>query len=223
MEGQRRAETRWVDVDPPRLVGWVGRFGERHGGRPTAILAGRTVVLTAPDGETAECHAPPGAAVPARRLEGDDLIVEFAALAARSRTIGLVLVRRGGFAVGIATGGNLTASKVDTRYVQGRTAAGGWSQQRFARRRDNQTRALTGEAAEVCVRILLPRVGDLVSVVTGGDRASIAAVLADTRLTRLRAQISERFLPVGDPRLDVLRSAVVTARAVHIRVSSAPG
>ncbi|MGW0243639.1 Vms1/Ankzf1 family peptidyl-tRNA hydrolase, partial [Micromonospora chalcea] len=32
--------------------------------------------------------------------------------------------------------------------VQGRTAAGGWSQQRFARRRDNQAKAALGDAAE---------------------------------------------------------------------------
>ena len=39
---------------------------------------------------------------------------------------------------GVAEGDRLVASKVDSYYVQGRTAAGGWSQQRFARRRENQ-------------------------------------------------------------------------------------
>jgi hypothetical protein len=43
-----------------------------------------------------------------------------------------------------AAEGGLLAHKVGTRYVQSRTAAGGWSQQRFARRRDNQADELVG-------------------------------------------------------------------------------
>ena len=59
--------------------------------------------------------------------------------------LAVVLVRRGGYAVGVASGDRLTAHKVGTRYVQSRTAAGGWSQQRFARRRANQADGLVGE------------------------------------------------------------------------------
>ena len=47
------------------------------------------------------------------------------------------------------------ASKVGSGYVQGRTKAGGWSQQRFARRRANQAHALWNDAADVAARILL--------------------------------------------------------------------
>ena len=43
------------------------------------------------------------------------------------------------------------SSKLDTSYVQGRTAAGGWSQQRFARRRVNQAKAAAEEAADIAV------------------------------------------------------------------------
>ena len=60
----------------------------------------------------------------------------------------LLLLRRGGYGVGRASqGGALAASKVGTRYVQSRTAAGGWSQHRFARRRDNQAAGLIDTAA----------------------------------------------------------------------------
>ena len=45
-------------------------------------------------------------------------------------------------------------SKVGQRHVQGRTKAGGQSQQRFARRRDNQARAAYEAAAEHAARIL---------------------------------------------------------------------
>ena len=73
----------------------------------------------------------------------------------------------------------LVSSKVDTSYVQGRTAAGGWSQQRFARRRDNQAKAAAEEAADIAVRLLLPAVGATGRVVTGGDRRAVEAILAD--------------------------------------------
>ncbi|MGL5852830.1 MAG: Vms1/Ankzf1 family peptidyl-tRNA hydrolase, partial [Phycicoccus sp.] len=69
--------------------------------------------------------------------------------------VGLVLVRRGGYAVGVAAGGRLATHKVGTRYVQSRTAAGGWSQQRFARRRANQADELVGATADVAARIVL--------------------------------------------------------------------
>ena len=56
--------------------------------------------------------------------------------------------------MGVASGDRLTAHKVGTRYVQSRTAAGGWSQQRFARRRANQADGLVGAAVEHAVRLL---------------------------------------------------------------------
>ena len=85
--------------------------------------------------------------------------------------LAVVLVRRGGYAVGVASGDRLTAHKVGTRYVQSRTAAGGWSQQRFARRRANQADGLVGAAAEHAVRLLtgIRPAG----VVLGGDKALV--------------------------------------------------
>ena len=132
--------------------------------------------------------------------------------------LGLVLLRRGGFAVGVAEGPALRASKVGTRYVQARTAAGGWSQHRFARRREGQARELVRAAADVSVRLLLPEASRLDSVVTGGDRAMLDALLADRRLALLRARLSNRVLDVPDPRLNVLQSALADARTVPLRV-----
>src|SRR5262249_18275986 len=80
---------------------------------------------------------------------------------------------QGGVAVGIATGPALEMSKVNSRYVQGRPAAGGWSQQRFARRRENQAKAAAGQAAAIVARLLLPAVSGLATVVTGGDRRAV--------------------------------------------------
>ena len=130
--------------------------------------------------------------------------------------LALLLVRRGGYAVGLADGPTLRAHKVGTRYVQSRTAAGGWSQQRFARRRANQADELVGAVADHAVRVL----GDAhpTGLVLGGDRALAEAVLDDDRLAALRDLPRQTLYDVPDPRLDVLRAALVRARAVRVTI-----
>jgi hypothetical protein len=125
-------------------------------------------------------------------------------------------------AVGIADGPELTASKVDTFYVQSRTAAGGWSQQRYARRRSNQARAATERAVEVAVRLLVPEVRSLAALVTGGDRRTVDAILADPRLGPVAPLVAQRFLAVGEPRRATLEEAVRLARQVRILVRDPP-
>jgi hypothetical protein len=201
---------RWVEVDPARLARWLAGFAERHG-EYQATAATEGLRLVAVDGALAECHAPPGA--PA----ADD-VDEFVAHAVQPRRIGLLLARRGAVAVGIAVGDGLEVSKVDSSYVQGRTAAGGWSQHRFARRRDNQARAAAADGADIAARLLVPAAARLAAVVTGGDRRAVEAVLADPRLARVAALRVERFLTVAEPRLAVLEAAVRQARSVLIRL-----
>ncbi|MBM0278676.1 hypothetical protein JM949_26840 [Micromonospora sp. STR1s_6] len=194
--------------DPRRR--WVEGFADRHG-PPTTTVQGYGLLLAAPDGATAELYAAPGS--PA----ADD-VTGFVASAVAPRRIGLLLARKGAVAVGVAEGGDLVVSKVDTRYVQGRTAAGGWSQQRFARRRDNQAKAAMGDAADLAVRLLLPEASRLAAVVCGGDRRSVDTVLADRRLAPLVPLRAERLLDVPEPRHAVLVAAVAAARAVRIRL-----
>jgi hypothetical protein len=130
--------------------------------------------------------------------------------------LAVLLVRRGGYAVGVAIGGDLTAHKVGTRYVQSRTAAGGWSQQRFARRRANQADELVGAAGEHAVRLLTGvRPAGLV---LGGDKALTAALLEDDRLAGLRRLPRRELYDLPDPRLDVLQKALDRARAVRITI-----
>ncbi|MEU7934037.1 acVLRF1 family peptidyl-tRNA hydrolase [Micromonospora echinofusca] len=201
---------RWVEVDPARVARWVEGFADRHG-PPTATVEAYGLLLAAADGATAELHAPPGAPA-APDLPG------FVAAAAAPHRIGLLLARKGAVAVGVAAGEKLVVSKVDTRYVQGRTAAGGWSQQRFARRRDNQAKAALGDAADLAVRLLLPEASSLRAVVCGGDRRAVDTVLADRRLAPLAALRAERLLDVPEPRHAVLVGAIAAARAVRILV-----
>lgn len=199
-----------MEVDPARVGRWVEGFADRHGPHTTTVRE-YGLLLTADDGATAELYAPPGA--PA----GDD-VAGFVAAAVAPRRIGLLLARKGAVAVGVADGVDLVVSKVDTRYVQGRTAAGGWSQQRFARRRDNQAKAAMGDAADLAVRLLLPEVARLTAVVCGGDRRAVDTVLADRRLAPLVPLRAERLLDVPEPRHAVLVAAVTAAQAVHIRL-----
>ncbi|MEU4816246.1 acVLRF1 family peptidyl-tRNA hydrolase [Micromonospora aurantiaca] len=201
---------RWVEVDPGRVARWVEGFTDRHG-PPTTTAQEYGLLLTAPDGATAELHTPPGASA-------SPDVPGLVASATAARRLGLLLARKGAVAVGVADGTDLVVSKVDTRYVQGRTAAGGWSQQRFARRRDNQAKAALGDAAELAVRLLLPEAGTLAALVCGGDRRAVDTVLADRRLAPLAALRAPRLLDVPEPRHAVLVAAVAAARAVHILV-----
>ncbi|MEO3923207.1 acVLRF1 family peptidyl-tRNA hydrolase [Micromonosporaceae bacterium B7E4] len=202
---------RWVDVPPARLARWLAGFAERHGGPPEVDAGPDGLRLTAPDGTLAVLHPPPGVPTP------DDLPA-FAAQVVAPRRLGLLLARKGAVAVGVAEGDRLVVSKVDSRYVQGRTAAGGWSQQRFARRRDNQAKAAAADGAELAVRLLLPEAGRLAAVVAGGDRRAVETILADRRLAPVAALRAERLLDVPEPRHTVLVDAISAARAVRVLV-----
>jgi peptide subunit release factor 1 (eRF1) len=139
--------------------------------------------------------------------------------ASEPRRIGLVLARKAAVAVGIARAGVLEVSKIDTSYVQSRTAAGGWSQHRFARRRDNQAKAQAGDAADLVLRLLVPEASRLVTVVTGGDHKAVEAILADRRLAAVAALVAGRFLDVPEPRKAVLEAAAESARAVRVKIT----
>jgi hypothetical protein len=192
---------RWVDVAPERLPRWLENFATRHG---PYTVQGLSVV--AADGAVAEFDGP--------ALDLAQLIDE----AVKPRRIGLLLARKGAVAVGIADGSELVVSKVDTHYVQGRTAAGGWSQQRFARRRDNQAKAAAADGAGIVARLLLPQVRTLTAVVAGGDRAAVDAILAEPALKAVAELRAERFLDVPEPRHAVLVAAIAQARAVRVLI-----
>ena len=197
---------KWVAVAPERLPRWLENFVTRHG-----AYTEKGLTLIAEDGASAEWRTPPGA-------PEVGTLEELIRVAQAPRTLGLLLARKGAVAVGIAEGPELVTSKVETHYVQGRTAAGGWSQQRFARRRDNQAKAAAADGAGIVGRLLLPRVRDLTALVTGGDRAAVDAVLAAPTLTPVAALRADRFLDVPEPRHAVLLGAVAQARAVSVLV-----
>jgi hypothetical protein len=193
---------RRVTVAAERLERWLAGFEERHGG-VTLTPGPDTVELLGADGDRAWID------VPFPPLTGD--LVEHVR---RPRRVGVLLVRRGGFAAGVFDGTRLLASKVGSSYVQGTTKAGGWSQQRYARRRANQASAAFAEAADAAVRVLAGERLD--ALVAGGDRDAVRAVLADRRLAGLEP--SGPWLEVKDPKLKVLAATPEQFRAVPIRL-----
>lgn len=205
-------DSRTIEVAPARLAGWIERFGARHGA-VIASRAGETVRLEAADGSSASIEVPwPPLG------EGEDATAILLDHVQAPRRLGLLLVRKGGHAVGVVGPEGLTAAKVGSRHVQGRAKAGGWSQQRFARRRENQARDAYAAAADAAAAVLLPVLDRLDGLVTGGDRRAVAEVLRDSRLRPLSDLPQGRFLAVPEPRRKVLDKAAGDCRAVTLHV-----
>src|SRR5919201_5016765 len=119
--------------------------------------------------------------------------------------IAALLVRLGGYAVGVFEGERLVASKVGSRFVKGRHRKGGSSSGRFSRRRDEQARALIEEAAETAARVLEPWRERVEFAALGGERAAVDRVLAArAELGWLGERALPRFFAVPEPRQSVL-------------------
>jgi hypothetical protein len=196
-------------VPPARVPRWVENFGVRHGATTLTVVDG-ALRGEAEDGSWFVAHLPFD-----RSYDDVAEVGAFVAAAVPAGEWGVLLVRKGGFAVARLAGERLVESKVGQRHVQGRTKAGGQSQQRFARRRDNQAREAYAAAADHAARILAGLRGPLV---VGGDHSAADAVLADPRLSRL--SVVEPWLAVPDPRRGVLDAAITDAQAVAIEVEN---
>jgi hypothetical protein len=121
--------------------------------------------------------------------------------------VAVLLVRMGGYAVGVFEGERLVASKVGTRFVKGRHKKGGSSSNRFRRRRGEQERELVDAAAAEAARVLGPWRDRVDRVALGGDRAAVSRVLASRAdLAWLEPLALERFFDVPEPRLRVLEA-----------------
>jgi peptide subunit release factor 1 (eRF1) len=115
--------------------------------------------------------------------------------------VAALLVRLGGYAVGVFEGERLVASKVGTRFVKGRHKKGGSSANRFRRRREQQARELVEAAAETALRVLEPYREKIEFAALGGDRRAVDEVLsAEPRLAWLAERALPRFFTTRDPR-----------------------
>ncbi|MEU3627951.1 hypothetical protein BS329_32530 [Amycolatopsis coloradensis] len=209
---------RAVEVAPDRLEGWYARFVVRNEGVRETELSPDTVTVTAHNGVVAVATVPFGPLGREGTVDGLAVapLVEHALI---SRRIALLLVRRGGHSVGIARGRVIVQSRTDRHLVQGRSAAGGWSQQRFARRREGQARVALRSAAEDAFEVLVPQLSEVDAVVLGGDRRALETLREDRRLAPLFDRAEPRVLDIAEPRRTVLDDAAERAVAVEITLS----
>jgi hypothetical protein len=213
-------EPRRIEVAPHRFSGWIESFAQRHEGALAGEQGEQEVIFRAFDGAEAACRVPfPPLPDGGAGEEPVSLAKRLAAHAAADRVVGVFLVRLGGYAAGVFTGTEpvLTASKVGSRLVHGRSAAGGQSQQRFARRRENQAHQALGAAADTAAAIFGPYKLD--ALVLGGDRRAFSSIRRDVRLAPYFALAVDAFLTVPDPRLAVLKDTPRLFRAIRITLT----
>jgi len=207
---------RWIDVAPERLARWLAEFDARHG-VTRSVYTPELARFEAADGAVAECH-PPFPPLPEAGEHPGVVPDPLLAHACRERVVGVLLVRLGGHAAGVFEGDRLVAARVGSRLVHGRHSAGGWSQQRFARRRAGQARVAARAAADDAARLLVPALPGLEAVVLGGDRRAVEPVRADPRLAGVFALAVDRFVATREPRRAVLEQAAAQFLAVRVRL-----
>jgi peptide subunit release factor 1 (eRF1) len=178
-------------------------------------VEGSVVTLSGPDGSAVALH-PPFPPVPGLGSDLSSVVAALAAHALADRTVGVLLVRLGGYAAGVFTGSppRLIGSKTGSRNVHGKSAAGGWSQQRFARRREKQASEALKSAADAAVSVFGAG-PPLDAVVLGGDKRTMAPIHDDPRLAPYLELATDRFLTVPDPKRVVLEATPAAFTAIR--------
>jgi hypothetical protein len=127
-------------------------------------------------------------------------------LVERERVVAVMLLRLGGFSIGVFRGGTLLDSKTDQRFVKNRNRKGGQSQRRFERIREKQIHELFGKACAESRERLDPYEHEIQHVLFGGDRHTLQAFRKEcSYFERFGERLLTRVLPVpGNPRRDSL-------------------
>jgi hypothetical protein len=206
---------RIVEVEPERLPKWVANFAARNGGIAAHHAEGNAWTIESNEGASAGVQWALADGLPAGWLLDDD--PEQAAehlrdYALEPRVIAVLLARKGAFSVGILRDGRIQTSKTDSAYVQGKTKAGGQSQQRFARRREGQAHAAEKRARDAVFAVLGNAQFDV--LVTGGV---VEGVLEDPRLAKLKPAV--HFGDIAEPKQSLLTETAYRAIGFRIRVA----
>lgn len=203
-----RQPDRTASVPVVRVERWIAGFSKRHAPVRTATTDAGWVLVGV--GATAFIEAP-GWLAPSAGLT---TLAELPKMAA-GLGIAVLVVRRAGYLVAVVRGPELVAGKVGARHIHGRTAAGGWSQKRYARRRANQGDEIAAAAAASLVA--LGPTAELDLLVLAGDRElrdqAYAQLPRDLRNLRLGPPLA-----IGTPTRDDLEGLPgrVTALAVSV-------
>jgi hypothetical protein len=139
------------------------------------------------------------------------------ALLATAPRIAAVLLRLGGWAIGVYEGDALMQSRNDARFVKNRHRKGGQSQRRFDRIREKQVHELFGGLCAEAETRLAPWLGRLDFVAYGGDRHTAQAALKECRFLReLPCPVLPRFLTVPEPRHETLERLPALLSSSHM-------
>ncbi|UWX95887.1 Vms1/Ankzf1 family peptidyl-tRNA hydrolase [Arthrobacter zhaoxinii] len=190
--------SRTTYVPAERLVGWLERF-EASQGALEFLPDNDGIRVRAASGAEARLLGPwPADGRPGR---GANDVERLASLAGQARTLGLVLARRGGYAVGVAREGRLLASKTGSSNS----------------RRANAADALAGTVAEQAATLFGSAAPEY--LVFGGDRMLAEQVAGRRELARWAGLPRLRPLDVPDPKAAVLEQAARDAVSVVIRIT----
>ena len=191
-----------------RLAGLEGESGR-------TVYADGAVRIELPEGVTVV--RPPFGLAHEGEYDTVRLTPLFDALA-MDHVVAVLLVRLGGYAVGVFDGERLAASKVGSRFVKNRHKKGGSSANRFRRRREEQARVLIDEAAGAAIDTLEPWRNRVEFVAFGGHRPAITQVLGTSQqLSWLNERAVSRFFPVSDPRQYVLERLPYDLYSAEVR------
>ncbi|MDO5752633.1 acVLRF1 family peptidyl-tRNA hydrolase [Arthrobacter sp.] len=200
-----KVTTRTTFLTPDRLPGWVERFAAAHGGLASIEDTDDGVLLTTHDGSSALLSPPwPDDGRPGR---GTDLLERLESLAAQERRFALVLVRRGGYAVGVASGGKLLAHKVGS--VSARSRGG------------NQAAAVVERVGAKAERIFAGHGFEYLA--TGGDKQLVEQTLGSPVLRKYSSLPRLAPLAVTDPSMAVLTRAAADFCAIRVRILDTSG
>jgi hypothetical protein len=206
---------RIVEVEPERLPRWVANFAARNGGIADHHAEGDAWTIESTEGPSASVVWALADGLPSAWLLNDDPVKAAEHLrdyALEPRRIAVLLARKGAYSVGIVEDGRVRTSKTDTAYVQGKTKAGGQSQQRFARRREGQAKAAEKRAKDAVVAVL--GTAEFDALVTGGP---VEGILEDPRLAKLKPTI--HFGDIAEPKQVLLTETAYRAIGFQIRLA----
>ncbi|MEJ5946019.1 acVLRF1 family peptidyl-tRNA hydrolase [Pseudokineococcus basanitobsidens] len=216
-----------------RAAGWLGRFTAAHGEVSLVAAGSGEVRLTAEDGALAtwSCGGRDllAGAGPGSPLQAEEVLDRLTA----PRTALVLLLRRGGAVAavlasgrtgggpGVAAPARVLDARVRTARVQSRTAAGGWSQQRFARRRAGQAAGLARDAAATASRVWRAHVDAADLLATGGDRGLLEDCLRQLEpgLGRVAGLPRQDVALPADPRRRVLDAVAGDVGALRVEVT----
>lgn len=188
-------------VPAARLTGWVERFAAAHQGLAGTQGTDDGVLLAMRDGATALLSPPwPDDGRPGR---GAGPVERLASLAAQERRLGLVLVRRGGYGVGVSVGGKLVAHKVGTASARSRGGDSG--------------AAVVEKAVAEAAKVFAGQGFEYLA--TGGDAKLLASALQAPALKAVAGRPRLVPLPVADPNMAVLQKTAADFCAVRIRIT----